>query len=199
MTERWNTNIHYQRLMVRAVPETARRVLDVGCGVGTLVPEVRAKAPGALIVGVDLHEESLRIARAEHPGPDLAFVRADVLAAPLRDESFDAILSSATAHHLPLEAALRRMAALLRPGGRLVVVALTRERLPAALLWGLVGAVAYRWHTWARGRRKWEHPSPLADPALSYRQVEATVQRVLPGARVRRLAMWRYAVTWTKP
>jgi 2-polyprenyl-3-methyl-5-hydroxy-6-metoxy-1,4-benzoquinol methylase len=39
--KRWH-NIHYHRLILRAVPAGARRGLDVGCGEGTLARELES-------------------------------------------------------------------------------------------------------------------------------------------------------------
>ena len=40
---------------------------------------------------------------------------------------------------------------------------------------------------------------PIADPDLTTRQVRTTARDLLPGARVRRLVLWRYLLTWRKP
>jgi SAM-dependent methyltransferase len=50
----------------------------------------------------------------------------------LAGATFDLVTAYASIHHMPLEPALRRMAVLLRPGGRLLVVGLARDRLAPA-------------------------------------------------------------------
>jgi hypothetical protein len=40
---------------------------------------------------------------------------------------------------------------------------------------------------------------PIVDPVLTTREVRAESARLLPGARVRRLLLWRYLLTWRKP
>lgn len=101
------------------------RVLDVGCGPGSItVGLARAVAPGE-VVGIDLAgEEVLGIGRAlaaEQSVTNVEFRRADLLA--LDDpHGFDVVFAHQVLQHLPRPiAALRAMAALLRPGGLVAV------------------------------------------------------------------------------
>jgi SAM-dependent methyltransferase len=98
------------------------RALDAGCGTGeTLGWLAAAVAPGGLAVGVDLSRGHLGVARLTlSPGTPL--LQADLLRTPLRAASFDLVWSANTVHHL-LDPTLgaRTLAALLRPGGRLVL------------------------------------------------------------------------------
>ena len=45
----------------------------------------------------------------------------------------------------------------------------------------------------------WQHHSPVVDPALTHAQTRAIVRDVLPNARYRQLALWRYLLDWTAP
>ena len=95
------------------------RVLDVGCGPG--VPSTRELAERFQVVGVDLSEAQLRLARANVPRA--AFVHADVSALDLEDSSFAGIVALYSVSHLPrAEHAdlFRRLAAWLEPGGLLL-------------------------------------------------------------------------------
>jgi SAM-dependent methyltransferase len=98
----------------------ARLVLDVGCGIGTLVPALRAAAPEALVVGVDRAEGMLRLARRTHA---LACALMDAQRLALHDAVFDAALLAFVLFHIPrpLEA-LREPRRVLRPGGAVGVV-----------------------------------------------------------------------------
>lgn len=98
------------------------RVLDAGCGTGEAVRWLQAAvAPGGAAVGVDLAAQHLRGARAVLAS-DTLLLQADLRKLPLVGASFDAIWSVNTLHHLqdPL-AGVRDLAALLRPGGHLVL------------------------------------------------------------------------------
>jgi ubiquinone/menaquinone biosynthesis C-methylase UbiE len=100
------------------------RVLDVGCGTGSLAVLVKTLYPAVQIVGVDPDPRGLEIARrkAEAVGLSIKFDRGfgDALGYP--DASFDRVLSSMMFHHVPDEEKprmLREVRRVLKPGGRL--------------------------------------------------------------------------------
>jgi ubiquinone/menaquinone biosynthesis C-methylase UbiE len=101
------------------------RILDVGCGTGSLLVDL-ALAGANLLAGVDLAPKILDVAReklsAAHSSADLR--SADVEdPLPWPAESFDVATVTGTLHHFyrPHDA-LREINRVLRPGGRLVVV-----------------------------------------------------------------------------
>ncbi|OZM81994.1 bifunctional 2-polyprenyl-6-hydroxyphenol methylase/3-demethylubiquinol 3-O-methyltransferase UbiG [Pseudonocardia sp. MH-G8] len=194
LDERWNHNIHYHPVVLGAVPPGCHTALDVGCGEGMLTRELRAVVPS--VTGIDLDAPSLELARAQDDGVE--YVRGDVLTHPFAPASFDLVASIAVLHHMDTATALRRMRELLRPGGVLAVVGLPRHRLPYDLPYVLAGAVAHRWHR--RRRSYWEHSAPTVwPPPDTVADVRRTAERELPGARLRRHALWRYSLVWTKP
>ena len=98
------------------------RVLDVGCGPGAALRKVARLVPRGEVVGVDLSLEMLRVAdlRVRRAGlSNVALFQADAAELPgAFAGSFDVAYSCLVHHHLaePL-AALRGIAASLRPGG----------------------------------------------------------------------------------
>lgn len=121
----WNTNLHYDRTLDALVPDSARPVLDVGCGDGFLSARLARRVPH--VVGLDRDAPVLTRARERFPNARVAWLCADVMDAPLAPAVFDAVVSNATLHHLPdTEAALRRLIVLVRPGGTLAIVGFAR-------------------------------------------------------------------------
>jgi SAM-dependent methyltransferase len=95
----------------------ARRVLDLGAGVGFLLPEIRARAPGALVVGADRAPGMIALAPPEYPR-----LVADASRLGLADGAFDAVSMAFMLFHLPHPAAgLAEARRVLRPGGALGV------------------------------------------------------------------------------
>ena len=102
-------------------PQAGERILDAGCGAGHLTAEIAAS--GATVLGVDSAPGMIAQARLNYPKAryaNLDFALAD-LTAFTAPEPFDAVFSNAVLHWVrPPEEAARRLAAALRPGGRLV-------------------------------------------------------------------------------
>ena len=198
----WNHNAHYHPLVLAAVPPGAARALDAGCGEGDLARSLARAVPQ--VVALDRNGPALAVARRrDDVGGRVAYVRGDLLSAPLAPASFDVVTAVASLHHGDEAAGLRRMAELLRPGGRLVVVGLARETA-GGLPFAAAIVVAHQWHhRWrhrARARSWSESTAPVVwPPPHTYPELRRLARRVLPGARFRRHLLWRYSLTWTRP
>jgi ubiquinone/menaquinone biosynthesis C-methylase UbiE len=105
-----------------------RRTLDVACGTGFLTRHLRGD-----IVGLDASERMLAIARERVPRAQ--FVRADALALPFGDESFERVFTSYFYCHLEAEARERFLAQARRVADELVVVASVLRDGDAAQRW----------------------------------------------------------------
>lgn len=98
------------------------RLLDAGCGTGEMLQRLRdAAGPQAEVIGMDLSAAHVRAARETVDG-SVTVLQGDLLTAPLPPSSFDLIWSANTINHLrdPI-AGLRRLAGLLRVGGRIAI------------------------------------------------------------------------------
>ncbi|HEU5225484.1 MAG TPA: methyltransferase domain-containing protein [Actinomycetota bacterium] len=98
-------------------------VLDAGCGSGRVTALLAERLPDGSVVAIDGSTSMLEIARRRLApfGDRVRFVLADLMAPLPIDEPVDAVLSTATFHWVPDHDALfANLAAVLRPGGRLV-------------------------------------------------------------------------------
>ena len=115
----------WRRLAARAVVQPGDRVLDACCGTGDLAIEC-ARAGGA-VTGLDFSKAMLE--RARRKAPELEWVQGDAMALPFGDATFDAVTVGFGVRNLAdLEGGLRELARVLRPGGRIAVLEITRPR-----------------------------------------------------------------------
>ena len=193
---RWNHNIHYHGVVLRAMPPGSRLALDVGCGRGHLARELAQRC--SKVIALDRDPEALAGARREGDcGGRITFLDGDVMAYPLPRASFDFIAMVATLHHLPLSDALERMCALLAPGGVLAVVGLYRARAMSDFAVAAAAVPANLVLRIALGEA--DIAAPLSSPAESLRDIGRVCDRLLPGAELRRRLLFRYTLIWRKP
>ena len=109
----------WRRAVVRALAvEPGERVLDLAAGTGTSSEPIRAA--GARVVPCDFSLGMLTVGKRR--APHLAFTAGDALRLPFADASFDAVTVSFGLRNVAdIDVALREMARVTRPGGRLVV------------------------------------------------------------------------------
>lgn len=137
-----------QRLMLELAGELqGRRVVDVGCGDGALACVMASR--GADVAGVDPDPAMLAAAqsRAARAGVRASFLEGRVEQLPFPDASVDVVVSVTVLCFVPDAAgAVREMARVLRPGGRLVIGELGRWNLWAALrrVRGWLGATTWQ-------------------------------------------------------
>jgi len=119
----------WRRLAAGSAVRPGDRVLDACCGTGDLA--LADLAAAGRVTGLDFSERMLARARAKGPGID--WVLGDVLALPFPDASFDAVTVGFGVRNVAdLAAGLRELARVLRPGGRLACLEITRPRGPLA-------------------------------------------------------------------
>lgn len=130
MTE-WNASDYHresslqqamaQEQLGRLTLEGGERILDVGCGDGTVTAEIAARAPRGSVLGVDPSRDMISFATTRFGPPahaNLRFEVADAARLPYRDE-FDLVVSFNALHWvLDQDGALASIRAALKPDGR---------------------------------------------------------------------------------
>lgn len=99
------------------------KVLEIGCGLGT--DGAQFARAGADYTGIDLTERSIELGRKrfELSGLKGEFRVADAEKLDFADETFDVVYSHGVLHHTPdIEAAVREIRRVLKPGGRAIVM-----------------------------------------------------------------------------
>ena len=115
----------WRRLTVEAVVRPGDRVLDACCGTGDLA--IAAARAGGEVTGLDFSPHMLE--RARRKSHSVTWVEGDALALPFADGSFDAATVGFGVRTLSdLERGLRELRRVLRAGGRVAVLEITRPK-----------------------------------------------------------------------
>jgi demethylmenaquinone methyltransferase/2-methoxy-6-polyprenyl-1,4-benzoquinol methylase/phosphoethanolamine N-methyltransferase len=116
-----------EKLVDLAAPSRGEKVLDVGCGTGTLAMAIKPRVGTGEVHGIDASPEMIQVAQEKSAknGSDIDFRVALIEAIPFPDASFDLVTSSLMLHHLPdnLKAeGFLEIRRVLKPGGRFMAM-----------------------------------------------------------------------------
>jgi SAM-dependent methyltransferase len=180
-------------------------VLEIGCGVGLL--SRRLASMFAHVVAIDFSEGMIAEALRRTAEISIEYHCADMFEwLPRFRNSYDAIVTVATLHHVDLGSALRQMTESLKPGGRLVVVDLVER---PGWRYAFINGVAYlvsithqllnfRGFTSVKLKQAfWRHGRN--ETYLTLSEVKRVADEELPGAHVRHHLLFRYSIVWDKP
>ena len=119
-------DLRWRRLAAAAAVRPGDAVLDAACGTGDLAL-AGLRAGAAEVTGLDFSPRMLE--RARRKSDAITWVQGDLLALPFADESFDAAtIGFGIRNVAELELGLRELRRVLRPGGRLAILEITRPR-----------------------------------------------------------------------
>lgn len=136
----WRTVANSAQYLVPHLAE-AQRILDVGCGPGSLTADIVAHAPGCEMDAIDASDEVVERANAEY-GDLVSFSTGNIYALDAPDDHFDVVHAHQVLQHLddPV-AALAEMRRVTRPGG----VVAARDADYAGMTWAPHAQPLDRW------------------------------------------------------
>jgi SAM-dependent methyltransferase len=134
---RWTQRLAGPLIDFSAFPGRGR-LLDVGCGTGSLARAMATRWPTRSVAGVDIAKPYIAYAQAQPRLDNLAFEIADAARLPFADRSFDGAVAQLVLNFVPDPvAALTEMKRVTAPGGRL-----------AAAVWDFRGGLVYQRIFW---------------------------------------------------
>ena len=122
----------WKRKIINKIPKTPDRILEQACGTGILTFKIARLFPRCRIIGVELHDEYLDIARKKARDLDLSNVefihgRAEDV---ILEGEFDCIVSDYLAKYVDLDRLVAHASRMLRKDGLLIMHELTRPTRP---------------------------------------------------------------------
>lgn len=192
-----------ERLFERYALSAAPSILDVGCGTGEITSRLARKYPRARVLGIDVLESSIAVARQRYAllAPRLEFHQGDAFALDLPTASFDVAVCRHMTQSVPhVEQIIAELQRVSRPGGWLHVLSedysmlhMPVQPLDSDRLWHC-GPIPYATNTGtdARiGRRTWSlfREAGLEEIRVDY--VVVDTQRVPRDTFARILEAWR--------
>ncbi|MGQ9659347.1 MAG: bifunctional 2-polyprenyl-6-hydroxyphenol methylase/3-demethylubiquinol 3-O-methyltransferase UbiG [Thermochromatium sp.] len=184
-------------------PFAGLRLLDLGCG-GGILSESMARL-GAEVIGIDVSEKNLQVARLHAQWSELAIDYRLASVEQLVDggAQFDVVLNMEVVEHVEhLPDFLAACTRLVRPGGLMVISSINRT--PAAWVMAILGAeYILRWLPHGTHHyHKLVRPAEVAQGlGAGYRLVHETGVRVNPFSRTFAYTRWKavnYMMVWQR-
>lgn len=202
---KWNHNSCYFPYLLQHVPVGVGTCLDIGCGKGELSALLSKRAKK--VIAVDLADKMIEYARSNNASDNIEYICGNILDMNYATSSFDIIISTATAHHLPYDWLLEFAKDKLRPSGKLILLDLAKANSIADhIVWGFAALPNVIMnlikngslhkddpHTTAVWRKHGEH-----DSYMTIHEIRPLIAQHIPGAIVHRKLFWRYSLIWQK-
>ena len=193
----WTHNTAYHKWILKHISHSDL-VLDVGCGDGLLVQKIAKIC--SRVTGIEPHIPSALRARQRVENVENANIESISFEAYCADSStFDVIIFVASLHHMDLESCIIKAKELLTPGGRLLVVGLSKPEGFIDFLIECLRAIPAKLGSLVHGEKNRGNIGvPVQPPNLSLRQICNITDIYMPNAKVHRGLYYRYLLSWVK-
>lgn len=202
---KWNHNNCYFKHLLKFVPNNIETCIDIGCGKGELSFMLSQKSQK--VIAIDLADKMIDKAKAQYSNNNITYICGNILDMNFENDSFDVIITTATAHHLPYEWLLCFAKNKLKKKGKLIILDLAKaESLSDYFIWGsafipnvlmnLLKNHRLRKDN-AHEKEVWERHSKH-DTYMTIKEIKTLAQKHLPNAIVKRKLFWRYSLIWEK-
>lgn len=201
----WNHNNCYFELLINLTPTKVENSLEIGCGKGELTYMLSKKSEK--VIAVDLADKMIERAKVLHPNNNIEYICDNILDMKFEHNSFDVIITTATAHHLPYPWLLCFAKDKLKKGGKLIILDLVKAKsFSDYIIWGIAVIPNIVMNLIKNGRfQKDDHHTKEVwerhgehDCYMTVNQIKSYVQKYIPTAKVSRKLFWRYLLEWEK-
>ncbi len=171
-------DIRWRKFAAEWLPASAQIVIDVGTGTGDFAFAASDKCKGATIIGVDLSEQMLKLARKKatnmSKGRQCQWLLADGLSLPFSDEIADAVVSAFVIRNFEdLTEGLKEIHRVLKQGGVALILEFCQ---PPQSWWWTPAGLFVRYAVPLLGR--------FLSDAIAYSYLTASIQTFVPAEEV---------------
>jgi len=201
----WDHNNCYYRHLLKFVPTNVETCLDIGCGKGELSFMLSKRFKN--VIAVDLADKMVEKAKVLHPNKNIEYICGNILEMKFENNSFDVIITTATAHHLPYKWLLCFAKDKLKKGGKLIILDLVKaESLSDYIIWGSAFIPNILMNLIKNGRLQkddahakevWEKHGKH-DTYMTMDEIKSFAKKHIPAAKIKRKLFWRYSLIWQK-
>lgn len=128
-------HINKLKIVIRFIPGTPKKILDVGCASGWFIFRISKKFPKAQCYGIDIYDKGIKYAKKVYP--KIKFKVADAHKIPYKKNTFDLVICTEVLEHLDdPQIAILEIKRVLKKGG-FAVIELDSANLLFSIVWYL--------------------------------------------------------------
>ena len=196
----WNHNKHYYKRALKMIKIPNASVLDIGCGDGDFLSLCVYR--GHKCTGVDFSQGMIEKARQNTAAKNCEFICGDIYdeLPKFSDNSFDAVFSFATMHHLEYEKLLPALERVIKKSGFFCVVDILKSHTPLDYFYNICAVIpnivkeriiCRKAQQSEETRKLWKEHEKL-DKYIKYGEIRDVIGKLGYNYRLRRLLYYRY-------